>query len=115
MQKRVKQTQQKTSNYKYLFTWILLGSTGAFFLYNAAVKTYQNYTLAKNGTSTVGVVVDVRNVGGKGIRRCSYVFRVSNDKYTGKVDDDVLELGDSLTVIYMVNNPEVNRAESDIK
>jgi hypothetical protein len=111
----VKSKQQKSSRQKYWFTWILLGGIGAFFLYNVITKTYLNYKLAKEGESTVGRVVDVRRVGGKGIRRCSYVFHVYNGKYTGKVDDDVLELGDSLAVIYMPNNPEVNRAESDIR
>jgi hypothetical protein len=95
--------------------WLVIIGFSSFLLYHSVIATYNSETLSKSGIAATAVVVDVRRVGGKGIRRCTYSFEIDNAVHTGKIDDDTLDLGDSVRILYIPKNPEVNKALSDLK
>ena len=84
------------------------------FLVVSIGKTIDNKKLAKQGVETIGVISDVREVGSKGIIRCTYEFKVHNNTYIGSVDDDDLGNGDTIRIIYLEDNPKKNRARKFI-
>lgn len=87
---------------------------GILFFYFAKA-TYRNIVLSKNGIAATAEMIDVRKVGGKGIIRCTYLFKIENMTFSGKVDDDTLEVGDNVRVLYLKEDPSVNRALSDLE
>jgi hypothetical protein len=75
----------------------------------------ENRAIEKNGRVIIGVIDDTRKVGGKGIRRCTYHFRMDNVKYEGSVDDDYLNVGDSIEIMFLPNDPSKNRATKNLE
>lgn len=96
-------------NKKVSIIWIILTGFVMYFIYVSTGKTVENNQLGKSGIETSAVVTDVRKVGSKGIIRCTYLFEVNNDFYTGSVDDDFYKAGDSIRILYLNKNPEINR------
>lgn len=91
--------------------WIIFIIVLIHFLYVSIGKTIENNNLTKCGSEAFGVINDVRKVGSKGIIRCTYEFSANNNFYSGFIDDDYLSVGDTITVIYLDENPEINRAK----
>ena len=89
--------------------WIILAGLFIYFLYVSIEKTIENSKLNKKGIETSAIVTDVRKVGSKGVIRCTYTFEVKSLKYSGSVDDDYYKTGDSIRILYLEKNPEINR------
>jgi hypothetical protein len=96
-------------NKKISISWIVLAGLVVYFLYVSIGKTFDNNNLVKNGIETNAIISNVRKVGSKGITRCTYTFEVNNFLYTGNVDDDYYETGDTIQVLYLKIKPEINR------
>ncbi len=96
-------------NRKISILWVILAVFFFYFLYVSVEKTIENSNLNKKGIETTAVVRDVRKVGSKGVIRCTYTFEVKSLKYSGSVDDDYYKIGDSIRIIYLEKNPEINR------
>jgi len=96
-------------NKKVSIFWIILAGLFVYFLYVSIGNTVDNYDLEKNGIETSAIVTDVRKVGSKGVIRCTYTFEVHNLIYTGNVDDDYYETGETIQILYLKIKPEINR------
>lgn len=95
--------------------WLVIIGFSLYLLYHSIIATYSNNHLSKSGKTSSAVVVDVRRVGGKGVRRCTYSFEIDNIEYTGKIDDDTLDSGDNVMILYLPKDPKINRALSDLR
>lgn len=87
-----------------------------YVLYVGGEKTIENYRLKSNGICVKATVIYKNKVGGKGVIYTHYAFRVSNQNYDGfSSDDDLALIGDSITVVYLKSNPNINRSNSLLK
>lgn len=80
-----------------------------YFVWHVTYMSIENRAIEKKGRVIIGVIDDTRKVGGKGIRRCTYHFLVNNKIYEGRVDDDYLNIGDSVEIMFLPDNPSKNR------
>jgi len=96
-------------NRKISIIWIILIGIVLHFVIVVIKNEIDNSDLEKYGIETTAVVRDVREVGSKGVIRCTYTFEVKSLKYSGSVDDDYYKIGDTIRIIYLEKNPEINR------
>jgi hypothetical protein len=96
-------------NRKISLIWIILIGIVIHFVIVVIRNEIDNNDLEKNGIETSAIVTDVRKVGSKGVIRCTYTFEVKSLKYSGSVDDDYYKTGDSIKILYLDKNPEINR------
>ncbi len=96
-------------NKKVSIIWIILIGIVIHFVIVVIGNEIDNNDLKKNGIETSAIVTDVRKVGSKGVIRCTYTFEVKSLKYSGSVDDDYYKTGDSIRILYLEKNPEINR------
>ena len=83
-----------------------------------SVVSYQsinNYRLNKSGKIVTASIIDAKIVGGKGIWRCFYSFKLNNKNFSGFYDNDSLNVGDSIKVLYLDKDPTINRPKNFIK
>ncbi len=81
-----------------------------YFICHGTYISIENRAIEKYGRVIIGVIDDTRKVGSKGIRRCTYLFRPDNVEYEGSVDDDYLNIGDSIEIKFLPSDPSKNRA-----
>lgn len=51
----------------------------------------------------------MRKVGSKGDILCKYSFKVNNALFTGSVENKDYTIGDTIKILYLLENPEINR------
>ena len=93
-------------------TYVVLLTIAIYFLVHSFGVTVENREIRKNGLKTIGVVYEIKKVGGKGIMRCYYNFNLGLNQYKGQTDNDYLKIGDTIGILYLLEKPEKNRAES---
>ena len=71
--------------------------------------------LKKNGKQVTGYLYEVKGVGSKGTIRGFYKFRVNDNLYEGFYDNDELVKFDSIKIIYLPDNPEINQAKQFVE
>lgn len=87
-----------------------------YVLYVGGGKTIENYRLKSNGICIKAKVIYKNKVGGKGVIYTHYTFMVLNKNYEGySSDDDSALVGDSIMVVYLKSNPNINRSNSLLK
>lgn len=96
-------------NKKISLIWIILMGIVIHFIIVVIQNEIDNNGLNRIGIETIAIVKDVRKVGSKGVIRCTYTFRANNLIYTGSVGDDYYKTGDTIQILYLKKNPEVNR------
>lgn len=102
-------------NKKVRIFWIAISGLVVYFLYVSIGKTLENNDVDKYGIETNAIVIDMQKVGSKGVIRCTYTFEVNNVLYFGSVDDDYYKKGDTIQILYLKKNPEINRDKKFIK
>lgn len=105
--------------------WILLPILGVI-AYLAGKQTLINYRLRKFGKCTKAYVYSRHHIGTKGKVETSYLFRWGNREYQGssnfddkyrlhanrfKTDEDLIT-GDSICIVFLESNPELNKSNS---
>jgi hypothetical protein len=75
---------------------------------------YNINKLRKKGIETKGYIYRKSGVGSKGTIRCFYTFNVSGETYEGFYDNQKLNQGDSLDIIYYIKDPTLNQAKQFI-
>ena len=74
------------------------------------------YFLKHYGTRTNGIVQAVYKVGSKGQSNCEYTFYIKGEPpKRGSVLFDLLEVGDSIIVLYSPSYPSINVPEKVIE
>nr|WP_315148465.1 hypothetical protein [uncultured Flavobacterium sp.] len=71
--------------------------------------------LQKNGKQVTGYLYEVKGVGSKGTIRGFYKFRVNDNLYEGFYDNDELVKYNSIEIIYLPENPEMNQAKQFVE
>jgi hypothetical protein len=108
----------------YLFLVLLI----FYVLYEGGYETFINYNLKQKGICAKAVVYNRYTFGGKGHVSTVYKFVWKNQQYTGKSFNDAkyrqtnrwfktsddLVIGDTITVVFMESNPNINRSNSVI-
>jgi hypothetical protein len=84
-----------------------------YVLYVGGEKSIENYRLKSDGICAKAKVTYKNKVGGKGVIYTHYRFEVSNKSYEGySSDDDSALVGDSIMIVYLKSNPNVNRSNT---
>lgn len=83
---------------------LVLISLLLWFIVFSLKETYINNKLKKEGKITTAVIIDTSEKGGV------YKFRVNNKFIIGFFDEDHLNIGDSLTIQYLEENPNINHS-----
>lgn len=106
----IRSPKYKVRNRIVYVIWIAFG---LLFLIRGTKRTVENYHLKKEGICVQAVVYHKYQAQHKKVR--CYEFRVGEKKYRGKtITDHKLKVGDSLTIIYLPSNPEINRSNTVI-
>lgn len=122
--KKNNKTKPKTSFFKKLSKWWLVILFLGYFIYTIGEQSLINYKLNHYGKCTKAVVYDRYFVGSKGTVRTKYKFKLNNNTYTGTsssddkfrqtdkffVTEDDLVTGDTIVVVYLESNPDINRS-----
>ena len=98
----------------HLLVLVLLFFVGNF-LWVSSKRTMENYSLASDGELVKGLVTSRIKVGGKGTVRIDYKFHINSKEYVGYTTDEEYQIGDSLFVLYLIKNPQINRSNSFIR
>lgn len=79
-----------------------------YVVYYSGMRTYENYRLKEEGVCISGIIY------GRGSRSgYFYEFKVGQRYYHGSsISDSSKEIGDSITVIYLPSNPDINRSQN---
>lgn len=88
-----------------------------WFLRRSIFITIENYQLAKSGQLTKAIVTD-RKWESSSYRNSDgffYVFKLGSFNYEGNTFDEDIKPNDSIDIIYLPNNPSVNRPLDFIK
>ena len=86
-----------------LSAWILIAALIYFLIFSLNI-TIENIQLKKDGVYTRACVI------GYGRRFSRYEFKVGLRYYRGTGGPGYLDIGDSLTVVYLPSDPTVNRS-----
>ncbi len=86
-----------------------------WFIYHTGKKSLENRKLANKGVICKGVVLSKKNVGSKGTIRIEYKFEVNKKFYRGTISNENWVVGDSIEIIYLLDDPNINRSLLFIK
>ncbi len=110
MNKAVKKVKKRNAYY-------FLAIVFAILLIKPAILTIENWRLSKSGQVSKAIVTDkvwesssYRNSDG-----FYYRFRIKNVFYEGHSFDKDQKPGDSIAIMYLPDNPSINRPEDFIK
>jgi hypothetical protein len=101
--------QETSYNYKNKISLAVLLIIVAWFIFSVVKKGNINKNLYQNGEITNAIITNTKKVGGKGIKRCTYSFSLNGTKYDGWADNDYYKVGDTIKILYLKVNPEINR------
>jgi len=127
--KKNNNTKLKPSILKRLSKWWFLFLFLGVLLFLDGKQTIINYKLKTYGKCTKAIVYSRKKVGGKGKVETSYSFEwnnvthygssTSDDKYRESenffLKEDDLITGDTITVVFLESNPEINRSNSIVR
>lgn len=94
--------------------WISLG-VGCifFFIYKVSRRAISDHLLTQNPEHIKAVIISERNYNGnspvKSDYSYSYLFKINGKEYSGDSHDNSLNIGDSIEVVYVKDNPGFNK------
>ncbi|MBN2893637.1 MAG: DUF3592 domain-containing protein [Bacteroidales bacterium] len=94
---------------KFHFIHILLIMLSIYFLTYSITGTVNRKKLAENGEVTQGYVYDIISKGSKGVKDYKYRFNVNGRTYYGFDIYAKKEIGDSVQIMYLPDNPKENK------
>ena len=80
-----------------------------YIVYCSSMRTYENYRLKKEGICTNGIIYERGSRSGY-----FYEFKVEQKYYRGSTtsaSDISKEIGDSIIIIYLPSDPNINRSQ----
>ena len=94
--------------------WIALGiGFFVFFIYKVGRRTISDHLLKQNPEHTKAVIINERNYNGNSRVKLdytySYSFKIDGEEYTGNSHDTSLNIGDTIEVVYVKNNPNFSK------
>jgi hypothetical protein len=93
--------------------YIILIALSSWLIYFMFSKTYDNYLLKKNGLLVKGIVITKKVIGGKGTINIEYYFITpQGENYNGESNNEKYNVGDSIEILYLKSNPNVNASKS---
>lgn len=100
------------SIYKIIWNWVVILIFSYFVFYQCSVNAYQRYHLRKHGKQVSAYVYD--SYSQRSHTWYLYKFTVNEQHYTGRLFSTAI-IGDSITIIYLPDNPDINRGLEDLK
>lgn len=94
---------------KFHFIHILLIMLAIYFLTYSITGTVNRKKLAENGEIAQGYVYDIISKGSKGVKDYKYRFKVNGRTYYGFDIYVKKEIGDSVQIMYLPDNPNENK------
>lgn len=105
----LRQTKRSKPHWLYSIPMVLML---AYIVFVGSKKTIENFRLREGGKRARAWIVDCKQVGGKGVVRCRYLFGIDTIRYAGFVDSDAYHTNDTITVFYLSSDPSINRDSS---
>jgi hypothetical protein len=129
LMKKKNKIKPQTSILKRLSKWWFIILFLGFFFYQVGKQTYVNYKLKHYGMCTKARVYSRNKVGSKGTVDTKYSFEWKNNNYIGSstsddkyretdnffLTEDDLVIGDTLVVVFLESNPDINRSNSIVE
>lgn len=111
--KKVIKNESSLFNFiKDYYLWLLL----ILFIIFISIRNNNNISqLQNNGKQVTGYLYEVKGVGSKGTIRGFYKFQVNKNYYEGFYDNDELVKYDTIEIIYLPANPELNQAKQFVE
>ena len=100
------------SVYKRIWNWLAFLTLSYFVFYECSVNAYQRYQLRQHGEQVSAFVYD--SYSQRSHTWYLYEFKVYEHFYNGRLFNDAI-IGDSIIVLYLPNNPKINRGLDDLK
>jgi hypothetical protein len=82
-----------------------------FVLIKVLIVTYESKRVLSKGETAKAYIFVKKNIGSKGTIRCYYRFYIGNQVYEGHDDTNIFNTGDSITIRYLPDSPDINRSE----
>jgi hypothetical protein len=95
--------------FKFHFLHIVLIGIIIFFIYEVSAKTMKRKECAEKGLITKAIIYDIQKKGSKGVKDYCYRFSFENKIYNGLEIYTRKEIGDSVYVVFLPENPENNK------
>lgn len=123
MSKRYKQkiVPQNSENFKKRYNYELPSGLIVLFIliFAIALVIHRNDNERKElnakGITTIGLITLKKLVGSKGTIRCFYKFNVNSKEYEGFDDTNEFKAYQTINIIYLPDDPEINRSERFLK
>lgn len=112
--KKSKNKDSKSFSWRDVCFWLLWIGIIGYALIEGTRQTYHNYQLKKNGKQMSAYITGSHSKGNKGTAY-DYKFTVDGQYYEGELYYGQAEEGDSIIVIYLPKDPNINRAKMDLK
>lgn len=100
------------SIYKMIWNWVVMLIFSYFVFYQCSINAYQRYHLRKHGKQVSAYVYD--SYSQRSHTWYLYKFTVNEQHYTGRLFGTAI-IGDSIVVLYLPEDPDINRAQLDLK
>lgn len=94
--------------------FVLIAVVCGWLLYSSLKQTILNYRLKTENNQIKGRVIDRYKVGGKGTIQIDYSFTINDKNYVGSETNDKYKVGDSLIILFLKKDPNINRSYSFI-
>lgn len=89
--------------------WLSLALVGIWLLF---IRPELNISKLKSyGVETKAIVYRKSAVGSKGTIRCFYKFMVQGNEYEGFYDNEKINQGDSIVIVYYAKEPSLNQSK----
>lgn len=109
--KRIKKSRVSyMSPNRKIYNWVLISCFACYVLYQCSVTTYNDYQLKRHGKQVMAYVYD--SYSQRSHTWYLYEFTVNGQNYYGRLFN-FANIGDSVKVIYMPNNPNINSGLDD--
>jgi hypothetical protein len=96
--------------FKKIIAIILFIAICCWLFYESFEQTLLNRRLKSENNKVRSVVTNRYKVGAKGTIQIDYSFTLNGKIYIGQATNERFNIGDSLDVLYLKENPELNRS-----
>jgi hypothetical protein len=100
------------SIYKRIWNWLVILVFSYFVFYQCSFNAYQRYQLRTHGKQVSAFVYD--SYSQRSHTWYLYKFTINEQHYNGRLFSTA-KIGDSIMVIYLPKDPNINRAQMDLK
>ena len=113
MSKKKKRKGFSSCSWRDVYGYVIWFCIICYLVVECSRQTYHNHLLVKRGKQVVAYVTASYSQGNH--RVADYVFIVNGHYYDGQLRFEHAEKGDSIIVLYLPEDPHINKAQFDLE